>query len=117
MDFSKYNQVPTEPATAAQIGLAAATLSAMARRGLVEVIPGKPNKYRRIDNPTIKIFQLLEQNKDIFKEFFSVKKKGAKLGMLCYLKNGDIMDCWGNRYDVTGVYEVRIGQRYFYLEE
>lgn len=117
MDFSKYNQVPTEPATAKEIGLAAATLSAMARRGLIEVIPGKPNKYRRIDNPAIKIHQVLEQNKDIFKEFFVVKKKDAKLGMLCYLKNGDIMDCWGNRYDVTGVCEVRIGQRCFHLEE
>ena len=117
MDWNKYNQVPTEPATAKEIGLAAATLSAMARRGFVEVIPGKPNRYRRIEGAAVKIFQLLEQNKDIFKEFFSVKKKGAKLGMLCYLKQGDIVDCWGNRYDVTGVYEVRIGQRYFYLED
>ena len=82
MDFSKYNQVPTEPATAKEIGLAAATLSAMARRGLIEVIPGKPNKYRRIDNPAIKIYQLLEENKSDFEEFFTLRKKDAKLGML-----------------------------------
>lgn len=103
MDFSKYNQVPTEPATAAQIGLAAATLSAMARRGLVEVIPGKPNKYRRIDNPSIKIYQLLEEYKEDFEEFFMLKKKDAPYGMLCSLKKGTIMDCWGKEYDLTNV--------------
>ena len=103
MDFSKYNQVPTEPATASQIGLAAATLSAMARRGFVEVIPGKPNKYRRIDNPAIKIYQLLEENKNDFDEFFMLRKKDAQLGMLCYIKGGEIVDCWGKRYDLTGV--------------
>ena len=103
MDFSKYNQVPTEPATAKEIGLAAATLSAMARRGLIEVIPGKPNKYRRIDNPTIRIHQLLEENKDDFEEFFMLRKKDAQLGMLCYIKGGEIVDCWGKRYDLTDV--------------
>lgn len=103
MDFSKYNQVPIEPATAAQIGLAAATLSAMARRGLIEVIPGKPNKYRRIDNPTTRIHQLLEENKDDFEEFFMLRKKDAQLGMLCYIKGGEIVDCWGKRYDLTDV--------------
>lgn len=109
MDFSKYNQVPAEPATAAQIGLAAATLSAMARRGLVEVIPGKPNKYRRIDNPAIKIYQLLEENKDDFDEFFTLRKKDADLGMLCYVKGGEIVDCWGKRYDLTDINYAKIG--------
>lgn len=103
MDFSKYNQVPVKPATAAQIGLAAATLSAMARRGLVEVIPGKPNKYRRIDNPAFKIYQLLEENKYDYDEFFMLRKKDAKLGMLCYIKGGEIVDCWGKKYDLTDV--------------
>ena len=109
MDFSKYNQVPNEPATAAQIGLAAATLSAMARRGLVEVIPGKPNKYRRIDNPAIRIYQLLEENKNDFDEFFTLRKKDAQLGMLCYVKGGEIVDCWGKRYDLTDINYAKIG--------
>jgi hypothetical protein len=113
MDFSKYNQVPTEPATAAQIGLASATLSAMARRGLVEVIPGKPNKYRRIDNPSIKIYQLLEENKNDFDEFFTLRKKDAKLGMLCYLKGGEVVDCWGKRYDLTDVIRIEFRTRSF----
>ena len=113
MDYSKYNQVPTEPATAAQIGLAAATLSAMARRGLVEVIPGKPNKYRRIDNPTIRIHQLLEENKDDFDEFFTLRKKNAKLGMLCYIKGGEVVDCWGKRYDLTDVIRIEFRTKKF----
>ena len=113
MDFTKYNQVPTEPATAAQIGLAAATLSAMARRGLVEVIPGKPNKYRRIDNPAIRIHQLLEENKNDFDEFFTLRKKDAKLGMLCYIKGGEIVDCWGKRYDLTDVNYLELRTRSF----
>jgi hypothetical protein len=113
VDFSKYNQVPAEPATAAQIGLAAATLSAMARRGLVEVIPGKPNKYRRIDNPAIRIHQLLEENKNDFDEFFTLRKKDVKLGMLCYIKGGEIVDCWGKRYDLTDVCKIEFRTRSF----
>jgi hypothetical protein len=109
MDFSKYNQVPTEPATAAQIGLAAATLSAMARRGLVEVIPGKPNKYRRIDSPVIRVYQLLEEHKSELGEFFVLRRAGAKLGMMCSLKQGKVMDCWGKEYDLTNVDYAKIG--------
>ena len=111
MDFSKYNQVPIEPATAAQIGLASATLSAMAHRGLVEVIPGKPNKYRRIESPVIKIYQLLEENKNDFEEFFTLRKKDAPYGMLCSLKQGKIMDCWGKEYDLTDVNYAKIGKK------
>lgn len=111
MDFTKYSQIPTEPATAAQIGLAAATLSAMARRGLVEVVPGKPNKYRRIENPAVKIYQLLEENKNNFEEFFTLRKKDAPYGMLCSLKQGKIMDCWGKEYDLTNVNYAKIGKK------
>ena len=113
MDYSKYNQIPTEPATAKEIGLAAATLSAMARRGLVEVIHGKPNKYRRIENPAIKIHQLLEENKNDFDEFFTLRKKGTELGMLCYVKGGEIVDCWGKIYDLTDVIRIEFRTRSF----
>ena len=37
MDWEKYNKVTETFATAREIGVAAATLGAMARRGLVEV--------------------------------------------------------------------------------
>lgn len=113
MDFSKYNQVPTEPATAAQIGLAAATLSAMARRGFIEVIPGKPNKYRRIENPIIKIYQLLDEHKSEIGQMFLLKKKDAPYGMYCSLKQEKIMDCWGKEYDLTNVNYLQIGKKEF----
>jgi hypothetical protein len=113
MDFTKYNQVPFEPTTAKEIGLAAATLSAMARRGLVEVISGKPNKYRRIENPAIRIYQLLEENKSDFDEFFTLRKKDTTLGMLCYIKGGEVVDCWGKRYDLTDVIRIEFRTRSF----
>ena len=50
MDWEKYNKVPEEFATAREIGLAAATLGAMARRGFIEVLNTSPKQYRRIDN-------------------------------------------------------------------
>lgn len=113
MDFTKYNQIPTEFATASAIGLAAATLAAMARRGLVEVLPGKPNKYRRIENPSIKIYQLLEEHNNEFDEFFTLRKKDAALGMLCWLKNGEVVDCWGNKYDLSDVVVLELGKKKF----
>jgi hypothetical protein len=111
MDFSKYNQVPTEPATAKEIGLAAATLSAMARRGLVEVISGKPNKYRRIDSPAIRIYQLLDEHKSEIGQMFLLKKKDAPYGMYCSLKQGKIVDCWGKEYDLTDINYAKIGDK------
>lgn len=111
MDFSKYNQVPIKPATAAQIGLAAATLSAMARRGLVEVIPGKPNKYCRVDSPSVRVYQLINEHKNEIKEFFTLRKKDAPYGMLCSLKQGKIMDCWGREYDLTDINYAKIGDK------
>ena len=115
MDFSKYNQIPTEPATAAQIGLAAATLSAMARRGLIEGIPGKPNKYRRIDNPAAKIYQLLKENKDDYGEFFTLQRSYGDYNgrMLCYVKGGEVVDCWGKRYDLADVIRIEFRTRSF----
>jgi hypothetical protein len=113
MDFTKYNQVPTEFATASTIGLAAATLAAMARRGLVEVLPGKPNKYRRIENPAIKIYQLLEENKDDYDEFFVLRKKDVALGMFCWLKSGEVVDCWGNKYDLSNVIALELRTKKF----
>lgn len=113
MDWKKYNQVPLEFATASAIGLAAATLGAMERRGLVESKATKPKQYRRIENPSIKIYQLLEENKNDFDEFFMLKKKDARYGMLCSLKKGTIMDCWGKEYDLTDVNYLQIGKKEF----
>jgi hypothetical protein len=62
MDWTKYNQVPTDWATASAIGLAAATLGAMERRGFVESEPTKPKHYCRILTPAVTIYRLLEEN-------------------------------------------------------
>jgi hypothetical protein len=87
----------------------------MARRGLVEVISGKPNKYRRIDNPAIKIYQLLEDNKDDYGEFFILQRSHGDYNgkMMCYLKGGEIVDCWGDRYDLKDVIKVYFRTRSF----
>lgn len=116
MDFTKYNQVPTEFATAKEIGLAAATLTAMERRGLVEVLRGSPNKYRRIENSSIKIYQLLQDNKSDYDDFFVLRKKNETIGMMCYLKGGEIVDCWGNRYDLTDVNCLELRTKKFNIE-
>ena len=113
MDFAKYNQVPTDFATAKEIGLAAATLSAMARRGLVEVLAGKPNKYRRIPNKAVTIYQLLEENKDDFEEFFMLHRKDAPYGVLCYLQKGEVVDCWGERMNLSDIDRLETRKRKF----
>ena len=100
MDLTKYYMVPTEFATAKEIGIAAATLGAMARRGLVEVLDTTPKQYRRIENPALKIYQLYEKHED---DFFVLYKKNENIGMLCSMSKGDVIDCWGKKYDLTNV--------------
>ena len=107
MDWNKYNQVPLEWATASTIGLASATLGAMERRGFVESKSTKPKQYRRVVTPAIKVFQILEEHKGEYGDYFTLWKEGAQLGMLCSLdKSGDVLDCWGNKYDLTGVNKI-----------
>ena len=65
MDWEKYNMIPDEFATAREIGLAAATLGAMARKGLVEVKDTSPKQYRKSHNVSAKIYMLCEENKKI----------------------------------------------------
>ena len=117
MDFSKYNQVPTEFATASAIGLAAATLGAMARRGLVEVLDTKPKQYRRIPNPAIKVYQLVEEHMPKNRHYFTIHKVGEPYGMFCSIKQGKIVDCWGKEYDLTNVCSVEIDKVTYLVEE
>jgi hypothetical protein len=111
MDWKKYMMVPADRyATAAEIGVAAATLGAMARRGFVLVADTKPKQYKRIDNPAINIFRLCEEHKNDYNTFFTLWKKDKELGMMCSMSSsGDVLDCWGNKYDLAGV--IRIGFR------
>lgn len=108
MDWEKYNQVPLEFATAREIGLAAATLGAMARRGFVEVRDTSPKQYRKINNPAIKIYQYYDKYKT---DYFIIFKKDKKIGMLCSMSsNNTVLDCWGNPYDLTDVCRVEFNK-------
>lgn len=117
MDWEKYNAIPLEYKTASEIGIAAATLGAMARRGLVEVLDTKPKKYRRCDSPALRVLRLCEENKDDYGEFFHLHRKGESLFMLCSLKDSTVLDCWGKPYDVSTVDKVEFRTRKFNLEE
>ena len=112
MDWTKYNQVPLEWATASVIGLAAATLGAMERRGFVESKPTKPKQYRRIVTPQVTVYRLLDEHREDFSDYFTLRKEGAPYGMLCSLdKSGDVLDCWGKKYDLTNVNYAKIGKK------
>jgi hypothetical protein len=117
MDWEKYNLVSNEFKTAREIGLAAATLGAMARRGFVEVQDGSPKKYRKINNPAIHIYRLLEENKDDYETYFTLRKEGAPYGMLCSLSDGTVLDCWGKPYDLTNVITIEFRTKKFNLKE
>lgn len=115
MDWEKYNQVPRDFATAREIGLAAATLGAMARRGFVEVKDTVPKQYRRIDTPAIKIYMLCEQNKNDYDTYFTLYKSDRVLGMLCSMSNNTIVDCWGKPYDLTNVNKIQFRTKEFVI--
>lgn len=113
MDWQKYyEQIPEEFATAREIGLAAATLGAMARRGFVEVLDTSPKQYRKISSPSVKLYQLCEENKE---DYFILYKKDKLIGMLCSKSGNNILDCWGNAYDLSGVNKVEFGKKVFNL--
>lgn len=99
----KYNMVPTEYQTAREIGLPAATLGAMVRRGLVEATNTSPKQYRKSANPAAKIYMLIDQNKDDFDTYFTLRKSTDEMGMFCSFSNNTVLDCWGNPYDLTDV--------------
>ena len=106
MDWEKYNKVPEEFATAKEIGLAAATLGAMVRRGFVETLDTSPKQYRRVNNPSIQIYKLYEEkNKP---NYFTLFKKNKQIGMLCSMSGNDIIDCWGKPYDLSDVCRIEI---------
>lgn len=108
MDIKKYEQIPTEFATAKEIGLSAQTLAAYVRRGMAECLSGSPNKYRRIENNAIKVYNFLDKNKNKFDQYFTIYKSNEKIGMLCSLSGGEVVDCWGDKYDLKTAIAVGI---------
>lgn len=113
MDWAKYNKVPEDFATAREIGLAAATLGALARRGFVEVLDTTPKQYRKSHNPAIRIYQLCDIHYADYDTFFALYKKDKPIGMLCSISNNTIVDCWGKPYDLTDVCRIEFRTKKF----
>lgn len=86
--------------TAADLGVAPASMTAMINRNLVERTDTSPRKYRRVANPQATILDILS---GFDFEFFTLYKSDQALGMLCFLDKEQIMDCWGKPYDLTNV--------------
>lgn len=105
--------VSTEYKTASQIGLPAATLGALARRGMIEVLDTTPKQYRKTLGNIAKIYMLIEQNKDDYDTYFCLRKSDRKIGMLCSFSKNTVLDCWGNPYDLTNVNRIDFNTRSF----
>ena len=96
--------------TASELHVAPATMTAMVRRGLVTAIAGKPKKYKKGINVLVKILDILK-DKDF--EYFTLYKSDRPLGMLCSLKNEQVLDCWEQPYDLTNVYRLVVKHQEF----
>jgi hypothetical protein len=117
MDWDKYNLIPDDFKTAREIGLAAATLGAMARRGLVEIKDTSPKQYRKLNGDIMKIYYLCEIYSDQYDTYFGVYKDNDPIGMLCSLTDGTIVDCMGERYDLNNVVSLRFGKKMIKVKE
>ena len=96
--------------TAKELGMAAASMSAMVRRGLVVDRTGKPKQYKKTVSTLAKILEVL---KDKEFEYFVLYKTDRQLGMLCSLKNEQVLDCWEKPYDLTNVYKLVVKHQEF----
>ena len=81
MSLPNLDKIPEEFKTAREIGLAAASLGALARRGLVEVLDTTPKQYRRVSGSAARVYQLCEENKSDYDTYFSLYKKDKKIGI------------------------------------
>lgn len=108
MDYMEiYNSMEFDKTyKAADLKVSPASMTAMAKRGLVEKINTKPLSYRKKVNNTSKILELLKQNSTA--DYFVIFIKGQKLGMMCSLKNGSIVDCYGKVYDASTAEKLRV---------
>ena len=113
MDWNKYIAVPTIFATAKEIGVAPQTLSAMVRRGLIESTNTSPKKYRRTPSRAFEVHRIIHNNKDDYEEFFTLHQEGEPLAMMCYMVNDDVVDCWGNLYNLTTIDKIQFRTREF----
>ena len=119
--------------TARELLVAPASLAAMKRRGLVEIIEGKPKKYIKIRNKYNEIYSFvsevrneLEKEKeteeelihiDISDMYFIAWTKNAELGMLCRIKNSAIVDCYDKVYNTNDIVRVVCSGRELILND
>ena len=96
--------------TAKELGMAAASMSAMVRRGLVIDRAGKPKQYKKTSTVLVKILDILK-DKDF--EYFTLFKTDRKLGMLRKKKNEQVLDCWDQPYDLTNVCKLVVKHQEF----
>ena len=96
--------------TASELGMYAASMTAMIKRGLVDDLNTKPKKYHKKPNKLITILNIL---KDFDVEFFTLRKENAPYGMLCSLDKERVMDCWGNLYDLENVNYLEVHHQEF----
>ena len=74
-------------------GIHYATLNALAKRGYLE----KNDKGYAITTKGIEFDSI--ETLAAGQEYFVLRKKGAKLGMMCSIKGADILDAWDNVWD------------------
>ena len=100
--------------TAAQLGVAPASMTAMTRRGFVKAIDTKPKQYVKILSVVPKILEIVKKEKPTH---FCLYKENAPYGMLCSLGNNKILDCYGNEYDTNNVVELEVNHKKYNLKE
>lgn len=110
VDYNKiYEQMNIgEWYTASQLGVAAASMTAMCNRGMVEKTATTPRKYRKIDN--CKYSTIAATIASYGSEYFTAFKNGSPIGMLCSIKGNRIVDCWDKPYDVSDVEKIMVNK-------
>ena len=119
--------------TARELLVAPASLAAMKRRGLVEIIEGKPKKYIKIRNKYNEIYSFVDKVRnelenerrteeeivhiDISDMYFVAWTKGAELGMFCRIKNSAVVDCYDKVYNTNDIVRVVCNGREFNFNE
>ena len=98
--------------SAADLGLAPATMTALVNRGMVERTNTAPRKYKKIENKIVKILSCLQK---FSFEFFTLYFDNKTLGMLCYLNKDKVMDCWGKPQDLTHVNRLVVNKQEFII--
>ena len=90
---SLHCQFQLSPFTYKEASVHFATLNALVSRGWLEKVNG--NHYR-ITTAGLTFSRLEEVMAG--QEFFTIRREGDALGMMCTIKGADLFDCWGKPY-------------------